>query len=285
MRTYQATRQEVEVIQEYRKDGALAQDFVAPPKLQDGFVVSVSRYLPYELGSDYGLYGEALASLHNVSSNRPDLLKKLAPFKPLAITRTTYEYLAQAHEGGEDFTAGKHTFDMDLLPAFKERLERGERLVEDMLELSKKRGYALSALQDDATPHNIRLDCEGRPALLDLDGMMAGPREYDLARPLDQWAQHFGRDPGHVANLRARYEAASNRPIDPELLEMGIYVSSKVRYTTSVLTQAIMARIRGEEPDPWTLYEGMQRLVHADEPDFEWTSQEDYLRQVARGEI
>jgi hypothetical protein len=248
---------------------APVQNFIDEPRLHGGFVTTVSEYLPYPLGSLYA-YGRALATLRNISEERPEVSQQASAFAPLEEVRRAYEYLA------------KHPDQPWIAPGFIEdillpQLEKGEKAVEQMLNLHDEEERPYVVMPHDVTLANALRDRNGTTTLIDLGGMMYGPAEFALGRPLGQWAQSFNRPAAWANDLRRGYEDTARLPLDPTILRLAVLVS-RLKYAVAPLVQAIEAVVQGETPSPWAVYEGARRLATVDDPKPTWISQEAYLR-------
>lgn len=269
------TIKEVALLKMLRAKGASIQKFIGEPIESDGFIGTVSHYLP-EMLQDYGAYGHAVATLHNAGAY-PDITMHAKPFRPLRRPRYAYDYLVDLYTNGDTLRMWDVEFPCDLLPLFGEYLAQGDMAVNEMLQLSKERQYPLTIILHDAQPANARQTYDGITTLIDLDGITVGPAEYDLGRPLGQWTPRFKRPAAFGRDFLNGYKQTINRQPDPDILDLALSVS-QLRYATSVLVHAVEAYREGRVNglDTWRLAEGIKRLANLDDPYFKWQSRETY---------
>lgn len=266
------TWQEVALLQRLRERGAQVQAFLDWPLARNGFVATISEYLP-GAATDHAAYGYALATLHTAGTE-PELVRQAPPFEPLRRTRQIYEYLASLHEKGETFHIGDIAFPPQLLPIFYRYLLQGEADAATMLRLQYENRYPPAVLQHDVHMGNVRADSAGRATLIDLDGISSGPMEYDLTRPIGQWSQRFRRQHQWVQHFLAGYREGGGRQPNPEILEPALRVS-ELRFATSLIGHAVESAVVGKPlAGEWSLSEGIRRLAHLRDPEFMWETRE-----------
>jgi len=271
------TQQEVALLVQLRQRGAQIQEYIANPLLQDCFVVTTAKYLQGRT-SDHASAGKALATLHVVGSDEA-ITAQAPPFTPLIHTRQTYEYLRQLDEAGQTFQIADTSMPHQLLPVFRDALLQGEEDVASMIDLATRRGYPPTILHQDIHMGNVRTDADGNATLIDLDHISQGPAEYDLARPLGQWAPRFKRPITQAQRFMDGYLRGAPRTPDRDILRLAIRISD-LRYAASTLTHAVDA-VRADaanEQYAWSLNEGVRRLQHLHDPDFAWQSREERLQ-------
>lgn len=283
------TRKNNALLRELYERGAQIQEVRGEPQERDGFVASLSGYLPGEVDShnlaSYKDYGKAVSTLHKagVELGEDEAIReeeKAKSFKPLTRTQETYRYLETLYQNGGELKLGDTIFSVSLLEIFKEHLTTAEEAASEMVRLSAERGYPLTTIIHDAHIGNVRRDKEGQLRLIDLDDLTWGPAEYDLGRPKSQWTQHFKRDLTYAEHFVAGYtQERGGRDLDDDILNLGMLVS-RTRYGTSTLTHAVDAAKQGRSTpiDEWLLQEGIRRLTNLHDPQAKWWSREEYLK-------
>lgn len=268
-----AVSQLVALVRALREHGAPLAEFLGPPLRVGPAVATVSQLLsgPAVSSADFGA---ALAALHEAGAG-PEVHPLAPPFDPLAPARRTYEHLFALAEQDKTFTAGDAAFPAALLPRFRDCLGTAAEAAAQAVALTHARGRGLTVLHADVHPGNVRADPHGQAVLIDLDDLMAGPAEYDLARPLGQWVSRFGRPAAMVSAFRDGYQRRGGQ-VDDDVLALALIVS-EARFGAALVTLAVEASLRGQQPDEWTLAEGVRRLKHLHDPDARWRSREEEL--------
>lgn len=271
------TQADIERINALASRGAPLLEFVEDARRFGVGVSTVTRYLPGAQVASTDI-GAALAALHNAGTTEA-ILATLPPFDPLRRAHWTADYLGRLQDAGTPLRVGETTFPAELLDAFRTHLERADDAVKEVTAICAERGYGFTALHNDVHPGNVRGDESGRATLIDLDGMSAGPAEYDLCRPVGQWVQRFGRAPEGTAGLLSGYRQTLDRPVDDDLLRLCVRIGD-VRFGTSLITLAAEAVDNGHTADEWPLTEGMHRLANLDDPRVQWRSRETQFNQA-----
>lgn len=275
---YTLQAKEADLLAALRARGAPVEKIVLGPVVYGDFVVSVTPYLPGEM-SNYYQFGQALAKLHNAGTMINSTA--LALFDPLLPVQKTYEYIKKCEQTGMPFGIGETLLSAYHIEILQTWLAKEQKAVAEMVRLSRKRGYQLTVLHHDIHPANARVDTSGNVILFDIDTLSMGPAEYDLARPLGQWVQRFGRPKKWVREFMQGYHHTVTRLPDPGLLALAIDISM-LHYGLSMVTREVDAAMQGTAINETHLAEGVKRLEHLDEPDFRWKSRETYLKQANR---
>lgn len=265
--------------------GAQLMEYVGEPQEKDGFVVTISRYLPRKVqtAEDYRQFGIAQAALHNAGNAHP-ITSELEPLDPLKKTRATFNYLRELSEAGQVLRLGNAEFPSELVQVFGSHLAAAEVTLTAMEDRIKEKGTPLTVLQSDVHPANVRLEMSRKARLIDLDRLSVGPAELDHGRTLSQGVQRFGRSLGHILSQFMSYVEHADRELDITLLTQSKALTS-LQFATGILGDAAEAHQQQVEVEPvhiWMVTEGTRRLANLEDPYFAWESLEAFLDRQRR---
>lgn len=226
------------------------QNFIAPPARYGQLVAQASEYLPFPRGSWHSC-GVSIAQVSNQAMAHPEVTVQAPVFDPLGNAREAQSYLVE-HAAALGLPSKL------LEEIWPTQLEQARYESTAMLDRCRQLGQPLTLVEPDVNPNNILNDIAQRATLLDLR-LMQGPAEYSLARPLGQWALHFGRPQSWGKDLQKGYEQASARPIDKQILAYAINIS---RVEHAATPFRLLARLIRQDRPPVArlLEEGLRRI-------------------------